>query len=38
LRKGDAQVAMYQSIFRMLLFQLTPQQFSIVKLARTHEL
>ena len=38
LRKRDPQVAMDQSVFRMLLFQLTPQQFSIVELARSHQL
>src|ERR1700730_3186172 len=38
LRECHAQVAMYQSIFRMLLFQLTPQQFCIVKLACSHQL
>jgi hypothetical protein len=29
---------MYQSIFRMLLFQLTPQQFSVVEFARSHQI
>jgi hypothetical protein len=38
LGKGDAQIAMYHSVVRMLLRQLPPQQFSIVELSRSHEL
>jgi hypothetical protein len=36
LSESDTKVSMDQSIFRMLLFQLPPQQFSIVEFARSH--